>query len=128
MMYNDKVMNIFANPKRSGKIIKADAMGEVGNMSCGDQMRIYLKVGIGEVIEDAKFQTFGCAAAIASTNTICDMIIGKTLEEAGKIKNSEVVKQLGELPPQKIHCSVMAEQAIAAAIKDYRKRQEKEGK
>lgn len=128
-MYNEKVLSIFRNPDKAGKITKADAVGEVGSAACGDIMKVYLKVEPKtEKILDAKFQTFGCAAAIASTNTACHMLIGKTLTEALKIKNTDVINALGELPPQKIHCSVLAEEAIAAAVQDYRKKQEKKNK
>lgn len=125
-MYNEKVLSIFRNPDKAGKIVKADAVGEVGSAACGDIMKVYLKIDEKtEKIIDAKFQTFGCAAAIASTNTACHMLIGKTLEQALKIKNTDVIDALGELPPQKIHCSVLAEEAILEAVKDYRKKQNK---
>ena len=125
-MYNEKVLNIFRKPDKAGKIVKADAVGEVGSAACGDIMKIYLRIDHKtEKILDAKFQTFGCAAAIASTNTACHMIIGKTLEDALKIKNTDVIDELGELPPQKIHCSVIAEEAIADAVADYRKKNSK---
>jgi len=125
-MYNEKVLNIFRKPDKAGKIVKADAVGEVGSAACGDIMKIYLRIDHKtEKILDAKFQTFGCAAAIASTNTACHMIIGKTLEDALKIKNTDVIDELGELPPQKIHCSVLAEEAIADAVADYRKKNSK---
>ena len=128
-MYNEKVLSIFRNPDKAGKIVKADAVGEVGSAACGDIMKVYLKIDPKtEKILDAKFQTFGCAAAIASTNTACHMLIGKTLEEALKIKNTDVIDALGELPPQKIHCSVLAEEAIADAVSDYRKKQSKKNK
>ncbi len=128
-MYNKKVLDIFKNPDKAGKILKADGVGKVGNAACGDIMKIYLKIDPKtEVITDAKFQTFGCAAAIASTNTACHMIIGKTIDEALKVKNTDVIDALGELPPQKIHCSVLAEESIAAAVEDYRKKQEKKKK
>jgi len=128
-MYNEKVLSIFRNPDKAGKIVKADAVGEVGSAACGDIMKVYLKIDPKtEKILDAKFQTFGCAAAIASTNTACHMLVGKTLEEALKIKNTDVIDALGELPPQKIHCSVLAEEAIADAVNDYRKKQSKKNK
>lgn len=118
-MYNKKVIDTFANPRNVGEIENADGVGTVGNASCGDIMQVFLKIE-DEKIVDAKFKTFGCAAAIASSDTATEMIKGKSLEEALKIKNSDVVEALEGLPPQKIHCSVLAEEAIAEAIKDYR--------
>ena len=122
-MYNDKVMQTFANPKHVGYIEDNDAVGKVGNASCGDIMEISLKIK-DNVITDAKFRTFGCAAAIATSSVATDMVIGKTLDEAMQLTNSEVVETLEGLPPQKIHCSVLAEEAIKEAIKDYRSRKE----
>ncbi len=121
-MYNQKVMDTFANPKNVGEIENADGIGEVGNASCGDIMKIFLKIE-NDIIVDAKFQTFGCAAAIASSSTATDMIIGKTLDEAYAITNKQVVEELEGLPPQKIHCSVLAEEAIRGAIDEYRAKQ-----
>ena len=118
-MYNKKVLETFAHPKNVGEIENADGGGTVGNASCGDIMQVFLKID-GDKIVDAKFKTFGCAAAIASSETATEMIKGLTLDEALKIKNSDVVEELEGLPPQKIHCSVLAEEAIAEAIKDYR--------
>ena len=123
-MYNDKVLKVFQNPSNSGEIHDADGVGTIGNASCGDIMKIYLKIS-GDRIVDAKFKTFGCAAAIATASVATDMVIGKTIDEALKIKNADVVEFLGGLPPQKIHCSVLAEEAIHAAIDDYRSRQNK---
>lgn len=117
-MYNDKVLEIFANPKNVGELEGANAMGKVGNASCGDIMQVFLKIEDG-IIRDASFKTFGCAAAIASSSTATEMIKGKTIEEALKIKNADVVEALHGLPAQKIHCSVLAEEAIHAAIEDY---------
>ncbi len=122
MMYNEKVIEVFSNPKNVGVIENADGVGTVGNATCGDIMKIYLKIDNG-VITDAKFQTFGCAAAIATSSTATEMIKGKTVEEAEKLTNAAVVESLGGLPAQKMHCSVLAEEAIAEAIKDYRSRQ-----
>ena len=124
MMYNEKVIEVFSNPKNVGVIENADGVGTVGNATCGDIMKIYLKIENG-VITDAKFQTFGCAAAIATSSTATEMIKGKTVEEAEKLTNAAVVESLGGLPAQKMHCSVLAEEAIAEAIKDYRSRQAK---
>lgn len=123
-MYNSKVVSVFANPKNVGEIENASGIGTVGNASCGDIMQVYLKIE-DNVIVDAKFKTFGCAAAIASSDTATEMIKGKTIEEALKIKNADVVEALEGLPPQKIHCSVLAEEAIAEAIKDYLSKQSK---
>ncbi|NCA93092.1 Fe-S cluster assembly scaffold protein NifU [bacterium] len=123
-MYNNKVVSVFANPKNVGEIENASGIGTVGNASCGDIMQVFLKIE-DNIIVDAKFKTFGCAAAIASSDTATEMIKGKTIEEALKIKNADVVEALEGLPPQKIHCSVLAEEAIAEAIKDYQSRQSK---
>ncbi len=124
-LYSDKVMDHFVNPRNVGEIEDADGVGEVGNAKCGDIMKIYLKINDDGIIEDAKFKTFGCAAAIASTNTAIDLIKGKTIEEALAVKNSDVIDILGGLPPIKIHCSILAEEAIHAAVEDYYKRKEK---
>ncbi|MBR1748093.1 MAG: Fe-S cluster assembly scaffold protein NifU [Clostridia bacterium] len=123
-MYNKKVLDTYANAKNTGEIENADGVGTVGNASCGDIMQISLKIEDDRIV-DAKFKTFGCAAAIASSETATEMIKGKTLDEALQIKNADVVEVLEGLPPQKIHCSVLAEEAIAAAIKDYRDKQGK---
>ena len=117
-MYNEKVMQAFQNPKNVGEIENADGVGTVGNASCGDIMQISLKIE-NDIIVDAKFKTFGCAAAIATSSTATDMIIGMTVEEALKVTNKKVVECLGGLPSQKIHCSVLAEEAIKKAIEDY---------
>ena len=123
-MYNDKVMENFAHPQNVGEIADPSGVGTVGNASCGDIMKMYLKIE-NDVITDAKFQTFGCAAAIASSSMATQMVIGKTVEEALKLINSQVVEALEGLPPQKIHCSVLAEDAIKAAIEDYRSKGQK---
>ncbi len=120
-MYNEKVMDAFQNPKNVGEVENADGVGQVGNAACGDIMRISLKIEDG-IIKDAKFKTFGCAAAVATSSTATDMIIGMTIDEAEKITNARVVEILEGLPPQKIHCSVLAEEAIKEAIADYRKK------
>lgn len=125
-MYTEKVIKRFQNPTHAGEMKEANAVGTVGNQACGDIMQLYLKINDEtKVIEKAMFKTFGCAAAIASTDVACEMIEGMTLEEAGKVTNKQVISVLGELPPHKIHCSVLAEESIDAAIKDYNKRQEK---
>lgn len=117
-MYNQKVLDAFANPQNVGVIENADGEGTVGNATCGDIMKITLKIE-NDVIVDAKFQTFGCAAAIATSSTATQMVIGMTVEEALKLTNARVVEELEGLPPQKIHCSVLAEEAIKKAIEDY---------
>lgn len=118
-MYNEKVMEIFNNPKNVGEIKDANAIGTVGNASCGDIMKLYLKID-NDIIVDAKFETFGCAAAIVSSSVATEMIKGKTIEEARKLKNSEIIDYLGGLPAQKIHCSVLAKEAIEEALKNYK--------
>ena len=118
-MYNDKVMENFSNPQNVGVLEDANGIGTVGNASCGDIMKMYLKIE-NDTIVDAKFQTFGCAAAIASSSMATQLIIGKSVEEALKLKNSDVVEALEGLPPQKIHCSVLAEEAIKMAVENYR--------
>jgi nitrogen fixation NifU-like protein len=119
--YTAKVMDHFMNPRNVGEIENADGVGEVGNPACGDMMRLYLKVEEGTIVE-AKFRTFGCGAAIASSSMLTEMIKGKTLEEARAITNQQVSDALDGLPPVKIHCSVMAEQAVKAALDDYVKK------
>lgn len=126
-MYSEKVMEHFANPHNMGELKDANAIGEVGNAQCGDIMRMYLKIE-DDVIKDASFKTFGCCAAIASSSVSTDMLKGKTIDEALKIKNSDVVRELDGLPPVKIHCSVLAEEAIQKAIENYRsEHQDKQG-
>ncbi len=121
-MYNEKVMDTFKNPKNVGEVEGYNGIGTVGNETCGDIMQITLKIE-NDVIVDAKFKTFGCAAAIATSSTATDMIIGMTIEEALQVTNKKVVEVLGGLPAQKIHCSVLAEEAIKAAIEDYKTKQ-----
>ena len=121
-MYNEKVMEAFKNPQNVGEIEDYSGLGKVGNASCGDIMQITLKIE-NDVIVDAKFKTFGCAAAIATSSTATQMVIGMTVDEALKLTNKAVVEKLEGLPPQKIHCSVLAEEAIKAAIEDNRRRQ-----
>ena len=122
-MYNQKVLDAFANPQNVGVIENADGEGMVGNATCSDIMKITLKIE-NDVIVDAKFQTFGCAAAIATSSTATQMIIGMTVDEALQVTNAKVVEYLEGLPPQKIHCSVLAEEAIKKAIEDYRAKQQ----
>lgn len=124
-MYTEKVMDLFMNPKNAGKMENPDGVGEVGNSRCGDIMKIYLRIK-DERIEDVSFETFGCASAIASSSMVTEMVKGLTLDEALAISNKDVVKALGGLPPQKIHCSLLAEEGIQAAIEDYRSRQKAE--
>ena len=121
-MYNEKVMKAFQDPQNVGEVENYNAIGTVGNENCGDIMQITMLIEDG-IIKDAKFKTFGCAAAVASSSTATAMIIGKTIEEALNIKNSDVIETLEGLPPQKIHCSVLAEEAIKLAIEDYYSRQ-----
>ena len=118
-MYNEKVMEVFKNPKNVGEIENPDGIGTVGNASCGDIMQISLKIE-NDVIVDAKFKTFGCAAAIATSSTATEMVKGMTVEEALQLTNRRVVEALGGLPSQKLHCSVLAEEAIKKAIEDYK--------
>ena len=121
-MYNEKVMEAFSNPHNVGEIENPDGFGKVGNAVCGDIMQITLRIK-DNIITDAKFKTFGCAAAVATSSTATQMVIGMTIDEAYKLTNAKVVEVLEGLPPQKIHCSVLAEEAIKAAIDDYRAKQ-----
>ena len=117
-LYSEKVMDHFENPRNVGKIEDADGIGEVGNAKCGDIMRMYIKVKDG-VITDVKFKTFGCGSAIATSSMATEMIKGKTIDQALGLSNKAVVEALDGLPTHKIHCSVLAEQAVRAAVKDY---------
>ena len=117
-LYSDKVMDHFQNPRNVGKMDDADGIGEAGNAKCGDIMRMYIKVEDG-VITDCKFNTFGCGSAIATSSMATELIKGKPVEEALELSNQAVVEALDGLPPQKIHCSVLAEEAVRAAVKDY---------
>jgi FeS cluster assembly scaffold protein NifU, Clostridium type len=119
--YSEKVMDHFMNPRNVGEIDGADGVGEVGNPACGDMMRLYIKIEEGRV-RDAKFRTFGCGAAIASSSMLTEMIKGKTVDEARAITNLQVAEALDGLPAVKIHCSVMAEQAVKSALDDYEKK------
>lgn len=118
MAYSEKVRDHFANPRNVGKLDDADGVGEVGNAVCGDIMKIYLKIEDG-VIVDVKFNTFGCGAAIATSSMATELIKGKPIAEALRLTNSAVVEALDGLPPVKLHCSVLAEEAVKAALKDY---------
>lgn len=117
-MYNEKVLDHFFNPRNVGEIPDADGVGQVGNPVCGDMMKISIKVKDGR-IEDIKFKTFGCGAAIATSSMVTEMVKGLTLEEAMKVSNKAVAEALGGLPPQKLHCSNLAADALHEAIKDY---------
>ncbi len=119
-MYSEKTMDHFQNPRNMGEIENPDAVGDVGNPTCGDMMRITLSIDADtQVITDVKFKTFGCGAAIATSSMVTELVKGKTLAEALTISNKTVAKELGGLPPVKMHCSVLAEQGIAAAMIDY---------
>ncbi len=119
--YSDKVMDHFMNPRNMGEIENADGVGTVGNPTCGDVMRLYIKVKDGKIV-DAKFKTFGCGAAIATSSMTTELIKGKPIKEALKLSNEAVVEALDGLPPVKMHCSVLAEDALKAAIEDYFKK------
>lgn len=121
--YSEKVMDHFLHPRNVGEIPDADGIGNVGNPVCGDIMRLYIKVEDGRII-DVKFKTFGCGAAISTSSMVTEMVKGKTIEEALEISNKAVAEALGGLPAIKMHCSVLAEEALKSAIEDYRKKQQ----
>ena len=123
-LYSEKVMDHFLHPRNVGVIEDANAVGEVGNAKCGDIMKMYLKIEDG-IVQDVKFETFGCGSAIASSSMATEMIKGKPLSEAMQLTNQAVTEALDGLPAHKLHCSVLAEEAIQSALEDYRKRQEK---
>jgi nitrogen fixation NifU-like protein len=127
MEYTEQVMDHFMNPRNMGEMEDASGVGTVGNAKCGDIMRIYIKVE-NDVITDVSFKTFGCGAAIATSSKATELVKGKTIEEALQITNKAVMESLGGLPPVKVHCSVLAEEALHAAIKDYRDRMNGEAK
>ncbi len=127
MQYSEKVLDHFQHPRNVGEIPDASGVGTVGNAKCGDIMQMFLKINDDEIVEDVKFKTFGCGAAIATSSMATEMIKGKPLSEAEKLTNEAVVEALEGLPPVKIHCSVLAQEAVQAAIADYRaKKQQKE--
>lgn len=121
-MYTEKVMDHFMHPRNVGEIENASGTGTVGNAKCGDIMRIFLDIDENQVIRDAKFKTFGCGAAIATSSMATEMVIGKTVQEALKVTNKAVMEALDGLPPVKIHCSLLAEEAVHAALWDYAKK------
>ena len=118
-MYSEKVMEHFTNPRNVGELSGANAVGKVGNAACGDIMKMYLKINDDNIIEDVRFKTFGCGAAIATSSMATEMIKGKSVDDVLKLTNKAVVEALDGLPPQKLHCSVLAEEAVKAAIADY---------
>jgi len=120
-MYSEKVLDHFENPRNVGEIKDANAVGVVGNAKCGDIMKIYMDID-GDIIKDVKFKTFGCGAAIATSSMATEMVKGKTVQEALELTNKAVMEALDGLPPEKVHCSVLAEEAIHSAIDDYQKR------
>jgi len=129
--YTKEVMNRFLKPKFMGEIKNPDAVGKVGNAQCGDIMHVYLKIDKDKKtgtkkIKDIKFKTMGCVSAIASSDAVCEVAKGKTLEQASKITKKDIVKKLGSLPPIKYHCSILGEEALLSAIKDYKEKQEDE--
>lgn len=118
-MYSEKVMDHFSNPRNVGEIENASGVGTVGNAKCGDIMRIYLDIDESQVIRDAKFKTFGCGAAVATSSMATELVVGKTVKEALQVTNKAVMEALDGLPPVKVHCSLLAEEAIHAALWDY---------
>ncbi len=128
MLYSRTIMERFQNPKNAGGMHGANAIGEVTKEGCTDMTRLYLKIDDNGYIENARFKTFGCCASIASADLTCDLVKGKTIDEALRITNLEIINVLGDIPQNKINCSIMAEETIHSAIEDYYKRREKEAK
>lgn len=125
-LYSKKVIEHFLNPKFFGKINNPDGLGEAGNIRCGDIMKLYLKVNKKtEKIKDIRFETLGCAAALAASDILCEKVRGKKIDEAEKIKFEEIVKEMGKIPPIKVHCSILATRALKKAIEDYRKKKKR---
>lgn len=124
-MYSQKVLDHFKSPKHAGEIKEPDGVGEMGNVNCGDVMKVFIKVKDDRIV-DASFHTYGCAAAIASSDVLCELVIGKTIDAAAKITNKDIANQLGGLPVEKLHCSVLGMQTLRKAIEDYKKKQNKE--
>ena len=127
-MYSKVLMERFQNPKNAGGMHGANAIGEIDSKECGDLVKLYLKIEDNNMIENAKFKVFGCCATIASADVTCDLIKGKSIDDALQVTNQNVISILGDLPANKIHCSILAEESIHAAIEDYYKRKEKEAK
>jgi nitrogen fixation NifU-like protein len=123
-MYSEKVMHRFKDPKNAGELADANGLGEVGNPACGDVMKVEVKV-VDNIVVDAKFKTFGCCAAIAASDAVCELVKGKTVDEALAMTKQEIVDHLGGLPHLKIHCSVLGIDALKAAVKDYQEKQKK---
>ena len=119
MEYSEETINRFRNPKHSGDLKNANAVGQVGNVRCGDVMKLSLEIDKNDVIKDVKFKTFGCMAAIAASDMMCELAKGKTVEEAKKITAKDISKELGDLPPIKHHCSILGTEALEKALKDY---------
>ncbi|MFH1222009.1 MAG: iron-sulfur cluster assembly scaffold protein [Candidatus Micrarchaeota archaeon] len=124
-MYSEKALKHFKNPEHAGELKQASGVGEVGNLTCGDMIRVYIKVGKDGKIEDVKFETYGCVAAIAASDMLCELAKGKTLDEAENLTYKDIVAALGELPPVKFHCSMMGIQALKKAIAEYKKNEVK---
>ncbi|MBD3354404.1 iron-sulfur cluster assembly scaffold protein [Candidatus Woesearchaeota archaeon] len=123
-MYSKKIINRFKNPKFAGEIKNPDAVGEVGNIKCGDIMKVFLTIKNNK-IKNIRFKTYGCVAAIVSTDFLCEIVKGKTLKQALKVTNKDIVKKMGDVPPIKLHCSVLAQKALKQAIKNYQKKKKK---